>query len=82
MMSNIEVDEDPADTICVKKDGDSNDVENQVIKNIKLRHDRKKAYIEGDDMCDPFVRADSFITNGHAKMVVCCTGEKSTRGKI
>jgi len=31
-------------------------------------------------MTDPFVRADALVTNGNAKLLVCCTGEKSTRG--
>ena len=30
---------------------------------------------------DPFVRADSLVTNGAAKLLICCTGERSTRGK-
>ena len=31
-------------------------------------------------MADPFVRCDSLCTGGSAKLLVCCVGDKSTRG--
>lgn len=30
---------------------------------------------------DPFLRADSMVSRGSCKVVVCCVGEHSTRGK-
>jgi Ca2+-transporting ATPase len=35
---------------------------------------------ENDSLCDPFIRADALCTSGSAKLLVCCVGEKSTRG--
>jgi len=38
-------------------------------------------YNRGNDgLNDPFVRADSLVVSGNGKFIVCCTGNKSTRG--
>lgn len=33
-----------------------------------------------NDNLSPFIKADSLVTRGQGKLLVCCTGENSTRG--
>lgn len=53
---------------------------NTVYEDVKLEYTAKGPYENENSQNDPFVRADAIVTNGNAKLLVCCTGERSSRG--
>jgi len=76
--ADFEVDEEPAKKLKLQRDADGNKINNGVLN---LDHVQKKPYEPGHESnVSPFVRADSLVTRGEAKLIVCCTGKKSTRG--
>jgi magnesium-transporting ATPase (P-type) len=75
--ADLEVDDSP-------EDGEIDHIEKSVYHQVGENEDGGD-YYQGHvnkKNADPFLRADSLITRGHCKAIVCCTGEKSTRGKV
>jgi magnesium-transporting ATPase (P-type) len=76
--ADFEVDEEPAKKLRLQRDENGDKIN---TGNLKLDHVSKKPYEPGyESNVSPFVKADSLTTRGQAKLLVCCTGEKSTRG--
>jgi magnesium-transporting ATPase (P-type) len=76
--SDFKVDENIDEKFKLQKDE-----KGQAIKqNYELDYVSKCQRLnEENPIADPFVRADSLVTSGSAKLLVCCVGERSTRGK-
>jgi hypothetical protein len=70
------VDENVNEKFKLQKDEEGN--AKQV--DVSLDFVTKGPYLHDQSVNDPFVRADSLVTNGAAKILICCAGERSTRG--
>lgn len=74
--SDFKVDENVDEKFRLQKD----DSGFHVKSDVKLDAYPKAPYRNERSTADPFVRADAMVTGGQATLLVCCTGERSTRG--
>jgi len=76
--SDFQVDENVDEKFKLQKDEEGN------AKHVDVQLDfvTKGPYFNESSLNDPFIRADSLVTNGTGKLLICCTGERSSRGKV
>ena len=68
----------PADCIIIESaDLVVDETPDDATDDVQLKS--KSAFIGGGS--DPFLKADTMVSRGSCKAVVCCVGEHSTRGK-
>lgn len=74
---DFQVDERDSEVFAIKKNPDTGE---RIMASVKMEYTSKGPYEGNNSYNDPFVTADSLVTNGNAILLVCCVGSKSTRG--